>query len=106
MICQLGCIAHCLTFDRDEGERAHRQLTEVYRALWLYVNFFQPSMKLKEKTRDGRYVQRRYDATQTPFQRLLAAEVRSAAHQARLTTLFEGLDPVRLLRQIDRLQDA
>lgn len=30
----------------------------------------------------------------------------SPEQQARLTSLFEGLDPLRLLRQLDRLQDA
>ncbi|PDV96486.1 integrase catalytic domain-containing protein [Candidatus Chloroploca asiatica] len=99
-------VRHFIGYDRYEGERAYRQLTEVYRALRLYVNFFQPSMKLKEKTRDGSHVQRRYDAAQTPFQRLLTAEVVSDEQQARLAALFAGLDPVRLLRQLDRLQDA
>jgi len=32
--------------DRLEGEHAARQLTELYRALRLYVNCFQPSTKL------------------------------------------------------------
>lgn len=99
-------VRHFIGYDRYEGERAYRQLTEVYRALRLYVNFFQPSMKLKEKTREGSHVQRRYDAAQTPFQRLLASGVLSPEQQARLTALFEDLDPLRLLRQLERLQDA
>jgi hypothetical protein len=99
-------VRHFIGYDRYEGERAYRQLTEVYRALRLYVNFFQPSMKLVEKTREGSHVQRRYDTAQTPFQRLVASGVLPAAQQTRLTTLFEGLDPIRLLRQLERLQDA
>jgi hypothetical protein len=99
-------VRHFIGYDRYEGERAYRQLTEVYRALRLYVNFFQPSMKLKEKTREGSHVQRRYDAAKTPFQRLVGTEVRSAEQHARLSALFDSLDPVRLLRQLDRLQDA
>jgi Integrase core domain len=35
-------------YDRFVGERAYRQLTELYRALRLYVNCFQPSV-------DGQY---------------------------------------------------
>lgn len=99
-------VRHFIGYDRYEGERAYRQLTEVYRAVRLYVNFFQPSMKLKEKTREGSHVQRRYETAQTPFQRLQATGVLDDQQQARLTTLFEQLDPVRLLRQIDQLQDA
>ncbi|NTV62918.1 MAG: transposase family protein [Oscillochloris sp.] len=99
-------VRHFIGYDRYEGERAYRQLTEVYRAVRLYVNFFQPSMKLKEKTREGSHVQRRYETAQTPFQRLQTTGVLDDQQQARLTTLFEQLDPVRLLRQIDQLQDA
>jgi hypothetical protein len=39
-------------YDRLVGEHAYRQLTELYRALRLYVNGFQPSMKLPSKQRD------------------------------------------------------
>ena len=47
-------------YDRFEGERAYRQLAELYRAVRLYVNFFQPSMKLRTKTRTGSRVRRTY----------------------------------------------
>ncbi len=36
-------------YDRFEGQRAYRQLAELYRAVRLYVNFFQPSMKLRPR---------------------------------------------------------
>ena len=36
-------------YDRFEGQHAYMQLSELYRAVHLYVNFFQPSMKLKKK---------------------------------------------------------
>jgi hypothetical protein len=41
-------------YDRLVGEHAYRQLTELYRALRLYVNCFQPSMKLLAKQREGK----------------------------------------------------
>ena len=44
--------------DRSYGEAAYRQLVERYRALRLSVNFFQPSVKLKEKRREGPHVRR------------------------------------------------
>src|SRR5712691_1547299 len=62
-------------YDRFEGERAYRQLAELYRAVRLYVNFFQPSMKLRTKTRTGSRVRRTYGRAQTPFQRVLASGV-------------------------------
>ena len=39
-------------YDRFTGELAYRQLTELYRALRVYVNCFQPSMKLQTKQRE------------------------------------------------------
>ncbi|MCA1598344.1 MAG: transposase, partial [Chloroflexi bacterium] len=48
-------------YDRFEGELAYHQLAELYRALRLYVNVFQPSLKLVLKRRDGSRVYRRYD---------------------------------------------
>src|SRR5215217_3318475 len=82
-------------YDRFEGADTYRQLAEVYRALRLCVNFFQPSMKLREKRRDGTALHRRYDRAQTPWQRLLASGVLSAEATARLTGIFHALDPVR-----------
>ncbi len=38
-------------YDRFEGLAAYKQLRELYRAVRLYVNFFQPLMKLKMKYR-------------------------------------------------------
>jgi len=43
-------------YDRFAGEHAYRQLTELYRALRLYVNCFQTSMKLQSKQRGGKKV--------------------------------------------------
>jgi hypothetical protein len=93
-------------YDRFEGERAYRQLAELYRAVRLYVNFFQPSLKLLVKRREGGHVYRRYDRAQTPLQRLLASDVLDAGARERLTTLSAALDPVRLLHHLQLLQEA
>ena len=93
-------------YDRFESAAAYRQLGEVYRALRLYVNFFQPSMQLREKQREGSALHRRYDRAQTPWQRLLASGVLGEAAVARLTDRFQALDPVRLRRQLETLLDA
>ena len=93
-------------YDRFEGEAAYRQLTEVYRAVRLYVTFFQPSMKLVQKQRTGSAVHRTYDDAKTPLQRLLVTKLVEAEDSVRLTTIYEALDPVRLLQQLAVLQDA
>jgi hypothetical protein len=93
-------------YDRFTGEAAYRQLAELYRAVRLYVNFFQPSVKLQTKERIGSQVRRHYDLAQTPYQRLLAANVLDGPTQAWLSQLAKALDPVLLLRQLQTLQDA
>jgi hypothetical protein len=93
-------------YDRFEGERAYRQLAELYRAVRLYVNFFQPSMKLRTKTRTGSRLRRTYGPAQTPFQRVLASGVLDATGERRLKAVYRALDPVRLLQQLQSLQEA
>jgi hypothetical protein len=93
-------------YDRFTGELAYRQLTELYRALRVYVNCFQPSMKLQAKQREGSKVHRTYDQAQTPMQRLLASGTVSAKKQHELQRITEALDPLRLLQQLEYLQKA
>src|SRR5215831_19222781 len=56
------------------GSRASRRrvLARLYAAARLYVNFFQPSFRLKEKRREGANVIKRYHAPATPCERALA----------------------------------
>jgi len=63
-------------------------------------------MKLLSKKREGAKVSRKYDAAQTPYQRLLASGVLTAAQRERLLAIYQALDPVRLLGQLGLLQDA
>jgi hypothetical protein len=92
-------------YDRFEGLEPCRVLEALYAVLRLYVNFFQPSVKLVEKKRDGSHVSRQYDKAQTPCQRVLAADTVSAAVKENLQAQFAQLDPIALLGHIDRLQD-
>jgi hypothetical protein len=96
-------VRQLIGYDRYEGERAYRQLVELYRAVRLYVNGFQPSM-LREKHCEGSRVRRTYEDAQTPLQRLLATDAISAESGTGLMTLFQTLDPVRLLHQVETLQ--
>jgi hypothetical protein len=67
----------------------------------LYVNFFQPSLKLIGKTRQGAKVHKKYDTAQTPYQRLLKSGVLNQAKKVELAVTYKGLNPVRLLSQIN-----
>jgi hypothetical protein len=93
-------------YDRLVGEHVYRQLTELYRALRLYVNCFQPSMKLQSKQRDGKKVRYVYDSAKTPLQRLLLSGVLPLEMRHELTEVARALDPIRLFHQLEQLQQA
>ena len=93
-------------YDRFEGEEAYQQLTELYRAVRLYVNFFQPSMKLLTKQRDGSQVHRTYDLAQTPWQRLLGTDAIKPEARTRLEAIYAALDPFACCSQLTTLQEA
>lgn len=80
-------------------------LRELYRHWADYQNFFQPMMKLKQKTREGGKVHRIYDGAKTPYQRLLASGTLNRKQHEQLQTRYESLNPAALWRQIQRLRD-
>jgi hypothetical protein len=92
-------------YDRFEGFPPYQILTALYEQLRLYVNFFQPSVKLIEKRRKGSKVFKKYDQAQTPYQRLLAAESVPEIAKQKLKRQYEQLDPVYLLSNIQGLLD-
>ncbi|MBA2393473.1 MAG: hypothetical protein H0V70_12120 [Ktedonobacteraceae bacterium] len=93
-------------YARLEGERAYRQLDALYQALRLYVNGFQPSMKLQATVYDGRKVRRIYDAAKTPLQRLLLSHMPPVSKEHELQHVAQVLDPLRLFSHLQDLQQA
>ena len=76
-------------------------LERIYALVRLYINFFQPTMKLISKTRHGAKVHKVYEPAQTPYQRLLKLGVLNKEKQAELAATYQGLNPVKLLNQIN-----
>jgi hypothetical protein len=97
-------IRRVVGYRRFEGLQAAAALARLYSALRLYVNFFQPSFKLAEKTRDGAKVHKRYHPPATPYQRLLADKRVSDEVRCRVEAINSTLDPVSLLREIRSAQ--
>jgi hypothetical protein len=94
-------IRRFIGYDRYSSKAAYECLERLYYLVRLYVNFFQPTMKLISKTRHGAKVHKIYAIAQTPYQRLLKLEALSQAKQAELAATYQGLNPVRLLKQIN-----
>jgi hypothetical protein len=80
-------------------------LNQLYKVLHLYINFFLPVMKLREKVRVGSKTKRVYDKPQTPYARVLASPQVSAPSKAKLRATYQQLDVVALKQQIDHLVD-
>lgn len=93
-------------YGRLSGREATKALAQLYESSRLYINFFQPSFKLKSKTRDGARVHKVYFAPATPCERLVAHVSVEPAIKDRLTAQFKSLDPVRLLQEIRTAQQT
>lgn len=89
-------------YDRWENQREFLLLQSIYADLRLYVNFFQPVLKLIDKQRSGNKIIKRYDQAQTPYRRVCAAEQVPLEVKARLAQQYVALNPVQLRRSIDQ----
>ena len=77
-------------------------LKSIYEDLRLYINFFQPVLKLIGKDQIDSKTIKIYDQAATPFRRVLDSELVSLDIKARLTNLYIHLNPVVLRNSIDQ----
>ena len=89
-------------YDRWETEQELALLENIYDDLRLYINFFQPSLKLIAKEPIGNRTLKRYDRAKTPYQRILESKDISLQAKARLMNLYIRLNPAELRRRIDQ----
>src|SRR5262245_49985458 len=101
-----GIVRRMVGYRRYEGMAAAVQLARLYAPVRLFVNAFQPSFKLAEKTRDGARVTKRYHKPLTPCDRLLTDSRVGETTRACIVALRADLDPVRLLADIRGAQQA
>jgi hypothetical protein len=98
-------VRRLMGYGRFDGVEAAGAMTRLYTAARLYVNFFQPSFKLKEKRREGAKVIKRYHAPLTPYERALAHPQVAPAVKQQLRDQYRTLDPVVLLAEIRAAQE-
>ena len=77
-------VRRLMGYGRFDGVETARVMGRLYAAARLYVNFFQPSFKLKEKRREGAKVIKRYHPPSTPYERTLAHPKVTTAVKKRL----------------------
>jgi len=94
-------VRHTVGYDRLESPEELALLGSIYSDLRLYINFFQPVLKLVAKKRlDGKTI-RTYDQAKTPFRRVLALDSIPVEIKARVTDQYLHLNPVALRSSID-----
>lgn len=94
---------HLLGYGRLGQERVVTPINTLYKQVWGPLhNFFLPSMKLRDKWRQGSRWVRRHDSAQTAYQRLLASGQISPHQRQRLRQYYQSLDPFVLAQQLEQ----
>lgn len=95
-----------LGWERYDTLEALQAINRLYQDLRIFQNLFQPSMKLRTKTRQGSKLLRRYDSPLTPLDRLCQGGSTDPSKTAALQKLLHSTDPFELSRRIDHKLQA
>jgi hypothetical protein len=98
-------VRRAVGYHRYDTEEEQKLLNELYCHLRFYTNYFQPVMKLLEKTRIGSKVMKKYDRPKTPYQRVLESADVEKEKKKELRREYAKLNPAELKRQITRIQN-
>lgn len=89
-------------YERIEQERLVALMNAIYRDLWNPLqNFFLPTFKLKEKVRIGARIVKKFDAPQTPYERLMKSPHLTEERKERLRATKSGLNPFKLKADLE-----
>jgi len=90
-------------WDRYDSPQALAAMNSLYEnELPLYMNLFQPSIKLLRTERKGSRKNRLYSRPLAPLDRLLASEYIDQSRKEELIALREKLDPFELAERVDQ----
>lgn len=91
-------------YGRLEGMLVVECLNRLYSAVRLFGNLFQPSFKLKHKTRVGAKIYKRYHQPEPPIARVVAHPQTSPIVVEKLRALLAGSDPISILAELRAAQ--
>ena len=97
-------IRRFLGHERYSGQVAEQTIAHRHGVMRRYVNYFQPSFKLVEKTRNGSVATKRYSPPATPCDRVIRHGAVSAEEKAILAKRRATLEPMALLHTIREAQ--
>src|SRR5262249_49690576 len=85
-------VRHLFGYDRFDSPCLVAMMNDLYKNEWsLLINYFYPSMQLKEKIKVNSKYKRKYYEPQTPYQRLMASEYIDKKTKTFLKKRFKSL---------------
>ena len=94
-------VRRTIGYRRYESPEALALFEAIYADLHFYTNFFQPSLKLLVKKRQGSKVYKKHDKAQTPHQRVMQSPDVDKKAKLKLQQTYLTLNPAELRRRID-----
>jgi hypothetical protein len=94
-------VRQLLGYGRFERIELVEPINELYRLWGRFHNLFCPTLKLKEKTREGSKIKKRYERPRTPCQRVLESELVKVQTKRLMKREVKEIDPFELKRQIE-----
>ncbi len=94
-----------LGYARYDSDKQLEIIKEILKLVEVYVNFFQPVMRLKSKKRIGSHVKKTYDTAKTPYQRIVLSGILKEEQKQKLQNLYNSLNPLDIKREISKLTE-
>lgn len=94
-------------YERFEEPALVVLMDEIYKTYWNPLhNFFLPTFKLKEKIRIGARIVKKFDAPQTPYDRLMKSPHLSEERKEKLRLAKKSLNPFELKADLEKKLEA
>lgn len=95
-------VRHLFGYDRFDNPRLVDLMNDLYANEWSQLqNHFCPTLKLKEKSREGSRYVKRYHPPETPCQRIMGSDSVPDAIKRRIEEQHRSLNPFDLKRRIE-----
>lgn len=89
-------------YDRIDQKELLELMNDIYEHYWNPLhNHFIPSLKLKEKCREGARVKKYYEEAKTPYQRLMESDSLTMYQKEALQKEHESLNPFKVRKILD-----
>lgn len=99
-------VRNLFAYERIEDPSLVALMNDIYENYWNPLhNFFLPSMKLREKSRDGAKIKKKFHSPKTPAQRLIESTDLNSWRKRKLKSEFSKLNPVTLKLEMENKLD-